>query len=119
MKRGFGMITAFLVLTVSLCIGGIVMGRDRNDYARENERYMLLEDAFRERARRILDEQGFQNSGMTITWIREAGGVRSYRVEIHHSRIESLEKEEKERLTESLCWADFCKEVECFTIIYT
>ena len=46
MNRGLSMITAFLVLTAALSVGGTVMSKERNDCTRENERYALLEDAF-------------------------------------------------------------------------
>ncbi len=117
MNRGFGMITVFLILTAVLCAGGTAMGRERNGCAQENARYALLEDAFRERTRKILEEQGLRDSGVTLTWTREGGGVRSYRVEIHHSGIGSLEADERERLTERLRWEDFCKEAESLVII--
>ena len=48
MNRGLSMITAFLVLTAALSVGGTVMSKERNDCTRENERYALLEDAFTE-----------------------------------------------------------------------
>lgn len=119
MNRGFGMITVCLVLTVALCLGGTVMSKERHDYTQENERYARLEDAFRERTKKILEEQGFCDSGVTLTWTREGGGVRSYRVEVHHRRIGSLKGDERERLTESLRWENFCREVESFIIVYT
>lgn len=119
MNRGFGMTVAFLALAAVLCVCGTVAGKERKDYKRENERYALLEETFRERTREILEKQGFYNSGVTLTWTREGGGARSYRVEIHHRRIESLGPGERERLTESLQWEDFCRDVECLTIVYT
>ena len=119
MNRGFGIITVCLVLTVALCAGGTAVSRGRKDCTRENERYALLEDTFRERTKAILEERGFRDSGVTLTWTREGGGARSYRVEIHHRRIDSLEGDERERLTESLRWENFCREVESFIIVYT
>ncbi|MDE5717625.1 MAG: hypothetical protein K2I53_08445 [Lachnospiraceae bacterium] len=56
MNRGLSMLTAFLVLAAALCVGGTVMSKERRDYTQENERYELLDDAFRERAKWILDE---------------------------------------------------------------
>ncbi len=71
MNRGLSLITALLVLAAAFCVSGTVMSKERKDYTQENERYALLEDAFTERARGILEERGYQNSGLTITWTRE------------------------------------------------
>lgn len=119
MNRGIGIMTAFLVLAAALCVGGTAMSRERIDYAQENERYALLEEAFAERTKEILEERGYRNSGVTITWTRENGGARSYRVEIHHRGIGGLGDDERERLTEALYCEEFCGEVEEFSIIYT
>ncbi len=119
MNRGLGMITAFLVLAAAFCVGGTVMCRERTDYTQENERYALLEDAFTERTKGILEERGYRNSGVTVTWTRENGGERSYRMEIHHRGIKSLGDDERERLSETLRCAEFCAEVEDLFIIYT
>lgn len=119
MNRGLGMITALLVLAAAFCVSGTVMSKERDNYSQENERYALLEDAFAERTKEILEEWGYQNSGVTITWTRENGGARSYRVEIHHRGIERLGDGERERLTEALYCEEFCKEMEELSIIYT
>lgn len=119
MNRGFGRIMVLSALVAALCVGGTVMGKEQNGRTRENERYALLEETFRERTKKILEEQGFYNSGVTITWTREDGGVRSYRVEIHHHGINGLGSGERDKLTESLQWEEFCRDVECFTIVYT
>lgn len=118
MNRGLGMKTAFLVLAAALCVSGTVLSKERNGCTQENERYALLEDAFTERVKGILEERGYQNSGVTVTWTRENGGARSYRVEIHHKRIGSLGDDERRRLTEELYCEEFCGEVEELRIIY-
>ncbi|MDE7233144.1 MAG: hypothetical protein K2N37_08755 [Lachnospiraceae bacterium] len=118
MKMGFGMITALLVLSAVFCVSGTVMSKEKQDRSQENARYALLEDTFKESARRTLEELGYHNSGLTVTWTRDADGRRSYRVEVHHSRIQELEDREQAQLTEILLCEDFCKEVEDLCIIY-
>ena len=119
MNRGLSMITALLVLAAAFCVSGTVLGRERSGYTQENERYALLEDAFTERTKGILEERGYRNSGVTVTWTRENGGARSYRVEIHHRGIGSLDDDGKKRLTEELYCEEFYGEVEELSIIYT
>ena len=119
MNRGLSMITALLVLAAAFCVSGTVMSKERNAYSQENERYALLEDAFTERTKGILEEYGYRNSGVTVTWTRECGGARSYRMEIHHRGIGSLGDDEKRKLTDALYCEEFCGEVEELSIIYT
>lgn len=118
MKMGFGMITALLVFSAAFCVSGTVMCKEKQNCSRENAKYALLEDTFKESARRTLEEQGYYNSGLTVTWTREGGGRRSYRVEVHHRRIQELEAGERAQLTEILLCEDFCKEVEDLCIVY-
>lgn len=118
MNRGFGMITALLVLTIALCVSGTVMSRERIDYTQENERYEALEREFLARTRTILEDEGYRDSGVTITWTRE-GGARSYLVEIHHRGIVGLGDDELEKLTESLCGGELSGEAQELLIIYS
>ena len=118
MKMGFGMITALFVFIAVFCVSGTVVSKEKADYAQDNERYGQFENAFRESAGRTLEEQGYHNSGLTVTWTREGDSRRSYRVEVHHRRIQELEAGEQEQLTEILLCEDFCKEVEDLCIIY-
>lgn len=102
MNRGFGMITALLVLTIAFCVSDTVMSKEKSDYAQENEMYAALEDEFLVRARTVLENEGYRDSGVTLTWTREGGGERSYLVEIHHRGIDGLDEEGRERLSENL-----------------
>lgn len=118
MKMGFGMITALVVFIAVFCLSGTVVSKEKADYSQDKERYGQLENAFRESAGRMLEEQGYHNSGLTVTWTREGDGRRSYRVEVHHRRIMELGAGEQARLTEMLLCEDFCKEVKDLCIIY-
>lgn len=118
MKRGFGMMTALLTLTIAFCVGGTVMSKERIDYTQENKKYAALEEDFLARTRAILEDEGYCDSGVTITWTRESGGARSYLVEIHHRGIGRLGDDERERLTESLCGGKLGEETEKLLIVF-
>lgn len=118
MKRGFGMIAALLFFITVFCVSGTASSREKKGCAQENERYEQFEDAFKERACEMLEERGYHDSGLTVTWTREQGGRRSYRVQVHHRRIMELGAGEQAQLTETLLCEDFCKEVEDLHIIY-
>lgn len=118
MNRGFGIITALLVFSISFCMSGTVLCRERSGYAQENERYAALEADYLARTKGILEDAGYRNSGVTITWTREGDGARSYLVEIHHREIGCLDDEELEELTESLCRGELSGEAKAFRIVY-
>lgn len=118
MNRGFGMITALLVLVTAFCMCGTVLSKERSDYTQENEKYAALEADFLARTKAILEDAGYCDSGVTVTWTREGGGARSYFVEIHHRGIGYLGDDERERLTKSLCGAALAGEAEEILIVY-
>lgn len=118
MNRGFGMTTVLLILIAVFCVSGTVMCKEEEDYSQENARYALLEETFRKSVAKTLEEQGYHNSGLTVTWTRDRDGRRSYRVEVHHRRIMELGAGEQAQLTETLLCEEFCKEVEDLHIIY-
>lgn len=118
MKKGFGLITALLTLTIAFCAGGTVMSKERDDFAQENERYAALEGEFLSRTRNFLESEGYHDSGITITWTRERDAARRYLVEIHHRKLAGLGEEERERLTECLYGGELAGEAEEILIIY-
>ncbi len=118
MNKGFGIITALLVFSIAFCMSGTVLCRERSGYAQENERYAALEADYLARTKGILENAGYRNSGVTITWTREDGGLRSYLVKIHHRKIECLGDDELEELTERLCGGELSGEAKAFRIIY-
>lgn len=118
MNRGLGMITVLLTLTIAFCVSGTVMSKEQIDYTQENERYAALEENFLARTKAVLEDEGYHDSGVTITWTREGGGTRSYRVEIHHRGIGYLGDDERERLIESLHCGQLGEEAEELLIVF-
>lgn len=118
MKKGFGLMTALLTLTIAFCVNGTVMSREQDSRTRENERYAALEGEFLSRTRNLLEDEGYHHSGVTLTWTREGDASRRYLVEIHHRGIGNLDEKERERLTESLCGTELAGEAEEILIIY-
>lgn len=118
MKKGFGLITALLTLTIAFCASGTVMSKERDGYTQENERYAALEGEFLLRTRNLLEREGYHDSGVTITWTREENSARRYLVEIHHRKIADLGEAERKRLTENLYGGELADEAEEILIIY-
>lgn len=90
-----------LGLFAALCISSTAEGQTR-DKERETEQYYdELERAYIRELGSLLKEQGYADSGITMTCTRQESGERSYVVLIHHRRIEYLSDEQIEELRRS------------------
>lgn len=107
MKRGFGVIIVLLVLVIVFCVKGTVFSMENNERAKANRYYAVLEDEYLEEARQLLEEQGYNNCGVTMTRITEADGRREYTVLLHHRKFENLSAEEKSEVISSLTDMEF------------
>lgn len=87
-----------LIMTTAFCISGTVMSREKRLEAPDSEYYRELGNIYAEEMREFLKEQGYADSGITVTSVEEEDGARSYTVTIHHGRIDRLTQTEKEEL---------------------
>lgn len=58
--------------------------------------YQLQEKQFLNKIRAILEENGYENSGITLTKVMDTDGKRKYTVLIHNTDIDSDSQEENE-----------------------
>ena len=65
-------------------------------------RYEKQEEAYVERARRVLDEAGLNKAGVMLEYRQGADQTRSYTLYVHHRRWEKLGEEERGRLEREL-----------------
>lgn len=65
-------------------------------------RYEKQEEAYVERARKVLDEAGLNKAGVMLEYRQGADQTRSYTLYIHHKRWEKLGEEERGRLEREL-----------------
>lgn len=106
----FGMVTVCLVLISVFCITGTVYSqskiseRELENYYREKEQKMVCE------VREYLNQSGFENSGVTLTRVLEADGMREYTLTVHHGRIEGMDESGRENLKEELSAFNFTAE---------
>ncbi len=98
--------TVILVLTIALCISATAISQAKNDHRAETEYYRDMEQEYVRELRSFLGENGYRNSGVTMTEVVETDGSRNYTVTIHHQRMKNLSMQEKEALLTS------CKELE-------
>ncbi len=104
-------ITAIIggILITSLVICIIIAAVPAVCRAGESRNEKLEDEAFREKAdeykaslRDYLEEEGYENAGITLTFVALKEGGRTYTALIHHRRLASLSDTEKDHFSESL-----------------
>lgn len=113
----FGVLTVILVLVIVFCIKGTVMSRENDARGKINRHYAVLEQEYRDRTRRLLEEQGLGNCGVNIRWVDEGDGSREYTVLLHHRRLDRMTEEEKSVLTDMLVEMEFHDEACSFSYV--
>ena len=96
----FYVTTVVLILIIVLCIGNTV----KSESSAETQR---IENRYREREllsemRGYLNDNGFRNSGVTLTYVADADGSVEYTFTIHHKKINEMDEAEREELTREL-----------------
>ena len=98
----FTITTIVLVLVITFCAVGTVKSISKESAASEEAYYQELEKNYIRQVRAYLEEEGFRNSGVTMTRVLTQEGKREYNVLIHNSRLNNLSDAEKEGLKAEL-----------------
>lgn len=96
--NGFTIITFVLIIFIALCTTKTVKSISLKEARTQEEYYQELEKHYIKQIRDYLSEEGFSNSGVTMTRVLTEEGKREYSVLIHNKRITNLSLEEKETL---------------------
>lgn len=111
---GFWAATILLVLVAAFFVTATVRSRTALDRAELEGYYREKEEQFVRNARKYLNAQGYQNSGVMLTRVVGADGSRVYTVTLHHSDFDRLEEEEREALVRELSGLEFADENAVF-----
>ena len=98
--------TAVLILIIVLCIGATVKSESRDETQR-------MENRIQEQQ---LNENGYRNSGVTLTYALEEDGSPDYTFTIHHKKINSMSETERGALSAELARA--CNAVGNYSVSY-
>lgn len=98
--------SVILILIIALCISGTVISQSNHASMIEEKYYRELEDVYVKEVRALLKEEGYENSGITMTRVTDENGRRTYTVTIHHGKIDKLPEPEKMELLAA------CKKIE-------
>lgn len=110
----FYVVTVVLILIIVLCVGGTARSESRDEAQRVENRVQeqqLLTDV-----RQYLNNNGYTNSGVTLTYVTDADGDPEYTFTIHHKRINDMSEEEREAFSAELMQA--CNASGSYSISY-
>lgn len=111
---GFWAATILLVLVAAFFVTATVRSRTALDRAELEGYYREKEEQLVREARKYLNAQGYQDSGVMLTRVVGADGSRVYTVTLHHSDFDRLEEEEREALVRELSGLEFADENAVF-----
>lgn len=106
--------TAVLILIIVLCIGATVKSESRDEIQRMENR--VQEQQLMGDMRQYLNENGYRNSGVTLTYAVEEDGSCDYTFTIHHKKINGMSETELEALSTEL--AQTCNPNGEYSIFY-
>ena len=104
MKKWFGVscVVVLGVMILVLCFGVTACARNRMMREERQKEYLAKKEVVVREIRDYLGEQGYQNSGITLTRREYGENEEEYRLLVHHGRMEHLSEEELDMLAETL-----------------
>lgn len=110
----FYVTTVLLILTIVFCIGSTVRSESGNETQRIENR--VKEQQLLTQVKQYLNENGYRNSGVTLTYVMDESGKCDYTFTIHHKRINAMSEEERDDFRTEL--SQICEVSEGTTISY-
>lgn len=98
----WGWAAIVLSMAAAMCIAGSIKSQAADTLRAQEAYYEQLEREYIGQVKNFLTEQGYRNSGVTLSRIVDGEGQRRYRVLIHHSAIDRLEEEARAELLEQV-----------------
>lgn len=92
---GFFGVTVGLVLFLAFCITGTVKCQSSSDFKADREYYGELEQKYVREIREYLAGQGYEDSGVMLTYVSGGGSTRKYTITVHNEKINELPEEKK------------------------
>ena len=91
----FVIFTFVVSMVIAFFISGTVVSQADGEVTVDEESFPILEEEYVEEIKGLLDDLGYENSGVNLTMVADGEGNRSYQVKLHHKRINRLSEEEK------------------------
>ena len=98
-----GIIAAALLAAVIIALIPIVSrAEESKNQLIVDETYSRLADEYKADLREYLEDAGYENAGITLTYVSLKDGARTYTALIHHRRLSGLEKAQADILSAEL-----------------
>jgi hypothetical protein len=94
-SRSFRVITVVLILAILFFVRGTVFCKEQNGRAEANRYYTVLEKEYLRQTKEALEQEGYGNCGVTVTWVAAEDGSREYTVLLHHRKLQKLSTQEQ------------------------
>lgn len=91
-------ITIAFVLMATFCISATVVSQSHISEQAQDEYRKAGEKEYVTALRSYLAQQGYYNSGITLTSVTDGDGTRTYKAIIHHAAIDRLTEKERKDL---------------------
>ena len=101
-KHRFVIITIILSGIIIFCTTQTVLAQSKSNITMDAKQYRKMEQDYVRKVRDYLNEEGYENSGVTLTKVMENDTSKSYTLKIHHKRMEYLDTSQKEQLVSEL-----------------
>ena len=96
-------VVALVIAVVTFITTSITVTSCKKGAASDNAAYYhQLERAYVKEARKVMNEQGYFDAGITMTRRMNEAGERIYTVKVHHNRLNSASSEKTNELMELL-----------------
>ena len=96
-------VVALVIAVVTFITTSITVTSCKKGAASDNAAYYhQLERAYVKEARKVMNEQGYFDAGITMTRRMNEAGDRIYTVKVHHNRLNSASSEKTNELMELL-----------------
>lgn len=99
----FYIILLVLFLLLSFLISNIAYSKENVKNLELEQYYDGLEDVMLRKVKAYLNENGFRNSGVSLTRVVDSDNHRTYQLTVHHDHIDRMEEYEREELKATLC----------------
>lgn len=106
-SRGFVLVTVLLIAITVFSVTGTVKSQSRAEIKIDTEHYKQLEREYVREVKNYLSEQGFENSGVMLTYVSYGSSTRHYTVTIHNEKISGLSESEKVTLKNEILELSF------------
>lgn len=103
-------VSTILILMTAFSVSGTVISQSKNEMQAQTRYYRVMEQNYVYEVRELLAEEGYADSGVTMTEVVDIDGSRSYTVTIHHRKISMLSEERKEELLRACNTLNFADE---------